>query len=143
MSSFLIGTNVLSEYNQRGGPDAGVKRWLESRDRQSQYVSVISLAEIQKGIELHAEGKRRAKLQYWPGTGPGSVVFWSHNSSGSPRGRTVGLARGGGSTNREISAHGRLFDCGDRACPRSGHSYQNSRDFEGTGVTIINPWGAA
>ena len=29
MSGFLIDTNVLSEYNRPGGPDAGVKRWLE------------------------------------------------------------------------------------------------------------------
>ena len=30
MSGFLIDTNVLSEYNRPGGPDAGVKRWLEN-----------------------------------------------------------------------------------------------------------------
>jgi hypothetical protein len=60
MSGFLIDTNVLSEYNRPGGPDAGVKRWLETTDRRFQYVSV-TLAEIQKGIELLAEGKRRAQ----------------------------------------------------------------------------------
>ena len=59
MSGFLIDTNVLSEYNRPGGPDAGVKRWLETTDRRSQHVSVITLAEIQKGIELLAEGKGR------------------------------------------------------------------------------------
>src|ERR1039457_2781733 len=32
---FLIDTNVLSEYNRLRGPDAGVKRWLETTDRQS------------------------------------------------------------------------------------------------------------
>ena len=45
--------------------NAGVKRWLETTDRQSQYVSVITLAEIQKGIELLAEGKRRTQLEDW------------------------------------------------------------------------------
>jgi predicted nucleic acid-binding protein len=65
MSGFLIDTNVLSEYNRPGGPDAGVKRWLETTDRQSQHLSVITLAEIQKGIELLAEGKRRAQLEQW------------------------------------------------------------------------------
>jgi hypothetical protein len=38
MSGFLIDTNVLSEYNRPGGPDAGVKRWLETTDRESQHV---------------------------------------------------------------------------------------------------------
>jgi toxin FitB len=52
-------------YNRPGGPDAGVKHWIETTDRQSQHVSVITLAEIQKGIELLAEGKRRAQLEQW------------------------------------------------------------------------------
>jgi predicted nucleic acid-binding protein len=65
MSGFLIDTNVLSEYNRPGGPDLGVKRWLETTHRQSQYVSVFTLAEIQMGIELLAEGKRRAQLEQW------------------------------------------------------------------------------
>jgi toxin FitB len=65
MSGFLIDTNVLSEYNRPGGPDPGVKFWLETTDRQLQYVSVITLAEIQKGIELLADGKRRVQLEEW------------------------------------------------------------------------------
>jgi predicted nucleic acid-binding protein len=46
MSGFLIDTNVLSEYNRPGGPDAGVKTWPETTARLLQYVSVITLAEI-------------------------------------------------------------------------------------------------
>ena len=65
MSGFLIDTNVLSEYNRPGSPNVGVKRWLETTDRESQYVSVITLAEIQKGIELLVEGKRRSQLRQW------------------------------------------------------------------------------
>jgi len=65
MTGFLIDTNVLSEYNRPRGPDAGVKQWLESTDRQAQYVSVVTLAEIQKGIEILAPGKRRAQLEEW------------------------------------------------------------------------------
>lgn len=65
MNGFLIDTNVLSEYRRPGGPDAGVKHWLETTDVQSQFVSVITLAEIQKGIELLVEGKRRAQLEDW------------------------------------------------------------------------------
>ncbi len=65
MSGFLLDTNVLSEYNRSSGPDAGVKRWLKTTDRPSQYVSVITLAEIRKGIELLADGKLRAQLEQW------------------------------------------------------------------------------
>ena len=59
MTGFLIDTNVLSEYNRPGKPNAGVRKWLETTDRREQFVSVITLAEIQKGIELLGEGKRR------------------------------------------------------------------------------------
>src|SRR5260370_35485128 len=65
MSGFLIDTNVLSEYNRPGDPNAGVKRWLETTARELQHVSVITLAEIQKGIELLDEGNRRGQLQQW------------------------------------------------------------------------------
>jgi toxin FitB len=68
MTGFLIDTNVLSEYNRPEGPDPGVKRWLERTDRQSHYVSVITLAEIRKGIELLAEGRRRTQLEQWLAT---------------------------------------------------------------------------
>ncbi len=49
-----------------GGPDAGVKRWRETTDRQTQHVSIITLAEIQKGIDLPDQSKRRAQLEQWP-----------------------------------------------------------------------------
>src|SRR5450755_2247674 len=65
MNGLLIDTNVLSEYNRSGHPNAGVKRWLETTPRELQHVSVITLAEIQKGIELLGEGKRRAQLDHW------------------------------------------------------------------------------
>jgi len=73
MSGFLIDTNVLSEYNRPGGPDAGVKRWIETTDRQSQHESVTTLAEIQKGIELLADGKRRVQLGTVAEARPGSL----------------------------------------------------------------------
>ena len=49
MSGLLIDSNVLSEYNRPRGSDAGVKRWLETTDRQSQAVSIITLASMMKG----------------------------------------------------------------------------------------------
>ena len=55
MNGFLIDTNVLSEYSKQGGPDPGVKHWLETTSRQLQYVSVMTLAEIQKQIEFGRE----------------------------------------------------------------------------------------
>jgi hypothetical protein len=62
MSGFLVDTNVLSEYNRPGGPDAGVKRWLETTNRQAQYVSVITLAEIKKALNCSAKARGAPSL---------------------------------------------------------------------------------
>ena len=65
MSGFLLDTNVLSEFNRTGEPDGRVRQWLTATPLDSLYVSVITLAEIQFGIELLVPGKRRAQLERW------------------------------------------------------------------------------
>ena len=105
MSGFLIDTNVLSEYNRPGGPDAGVKRWLETTDRQSQYVSIITLAEIQKGIELLDQGKRRAQLEQWL-TQDLEAWFSGRIPDRSPGCHAMGIACRPGRPSRAAFAHG-------------------------------------
>ena len=143
MSGFLIDTNVLPEYNRSGGPDAGVKHWLENTDRQSQYVSVITIAEIQKGIELLAEGKRRAQLQQWlqqdlEAWFSGRILLVDRQVAS----RWASLVAQGARTGRSLPAVDSLI-----AATALAHDLtlvtRNERDFEGTGVTIINPWQAA
>jgi len=65
MTGFLVDTNVLSEFNRRGGPDPLVKQWLEAADTASLYVSVLTLAEIRFGVELLPASKRRTQLESW------------------------------------------------------------------------------
>lgn len=65
MSGSLLDTNVLSEFNRRGEPDQRVKQWLAATPLESLYVSVITFAEIQLGIELLSPSKRRAQLEQW------------------------------------------------------------------------------
>lgn len=57
MTGYLLDTNVLSEYSRVAGPDRGIRSWVESTSRSVQYVSVITLAEIEKGIELLTPGR--------------------------------------------------------------------------------------
>ena len=40
-------------------------KWLDTTPEASQYVSVLTLAEIEKGILRKEEGKRRRDLQRW------------------------------------------------------------------------------
>jgi toxin FitB len=65
MSEFLLDTNVLSEFNRRGEPDALGKQWLEAADAASLHASVLTLAEIRFGVELLPPSKRRTQLEQW------------------------------------------------------------------------------
>jgi len=65
MSAFLLDTNVLSEFNRRGGPNPFVRQWLEAADSGSLYASVLTLAEVRFGVELLPPGKRRTELEEW------------------------------------------------------------------------------
>jgi toxin FitB len=60
----LLDTNVLSEVRHPRG-SAVVKAWMAALDRDTTFVSVISLAEIAKGIAKLPAGARRAGLADW------------------------------------------------------------------------------
>lgn len=65
MNGFLLDTNVLSEFNWRGGPDQRVKRWLEAADLGSLYASVLTFGEIRFGVGLLPASRRRTELTHW------------------------------------------------------------------------------
>ncbi len=65
MNGFLVDTNVLSEFSRRGVPDQRVKNWLEAAAPGSLFVSILTLAEIRRGIELLPPSKRRDQLEQW------------------------------------------------------------------------------
>ena len=143
MSGFLIDTNVLSEYNRPGGPNAGVKRWLETTDRQSQYVSVITLAEIQKGIELLAAGKRRVQLEQWLKQ---DLEAWFLGRilpvDREVAGRWASLVAQGARAGRPLPTVDSLIAATALAYDLTIVT-RNTRDFEGTGATLVNPWNAS
>jgi predicted nucleic acid-binding protein len=143
MSGFPIDTNALSEYNRPGGPDAGVKRWLEVTDRQSQHVSVITLAEIQQGIELLAEGKRRAQLEEWlkqdlEAWFSGRILPVDRRVAA----RWASLVAQGARTGMPLPTVDSLIAATALAYDLTIVT-RNTRDFEGVGATIVNPWGLA
>lgn len=62
--SYLIDTNVLSELRRRE-PNQGVIEWFEQRPATTLYLSVLTLGEIRKGIELLVNDDRQLKLLDW------------------------------------------------------------------------------
>jgi toxin FitB len=57
----LLDTNVISEW-MKPAPDLRVVAWLDAQPASELFVSAIAKAEIEAGIALLPEGKRRAAL---------------------------------------------------------------------------------
>lgn len=62
--SFLLDTNVISEW-VKPKPHAGVIRWLAEADEDRVFISVISIAELRRGLERMAKGQRRERIAAW------------------------------------------------------------------------------
>ena len=62
--SYLLDTNVLSE-TVRPAPHKAVTAWLDSVPDHSLYLSVLTLGELRKGVELLPRGAKRERLAVW------------------------------------------------------------------------------
>jgi predicted nucleic acid-binding protein len=140
MSGFLVDTNLISEFNRRGEPDQQVERWLTATPLESLYVSVITLAEIQFGIELLPPSKRRVQLEQWieqdfndwfrgrilpvdvPIVNRWAVIMADRQGKGRPLANFDGL----------LAATALQHDL--------TLVTRNVKDFMESGVTILNPW---
>lgn len=138
MNGFLLDTNVLSEFS-RGEPDERVKRWLKLATEESLFASVLTVAEIRRGIELLPPGKRRAELEKW---------FEDLLVSFAMRLLPVTNAIGGRWAVLSAQAQRRgitlaNFD-GLIAATALQHDLalvtRNVKDFANLGIAIVNPW---
>lgn len=62
--NFLLDTNVVSEW-ARPRPEPRVVAWLADVDEDRVFLSVITLAELQHGIESLPVGAKRDRLHAW------------------------------------------------------------------------------
>ena len=63
-SGIELDTNVISELI-RSEPDRKVVRWIEEIEETILFLSVLTLGEIQSGIERLGPGRRRGRLESW------------------------------------------------------------------------------
>ncbi len=134
--SYLIDTNVLSELRRRD-PDVNVVRWLADRPASALYLSVLTLGELRKGIEVLDEGERKRRLIDWmevelPAYFSGRVL--SVNAAVSDRwGRLMAQAK------RPLPAIDSLL-----AATALVHGLtlvtRNVKDFDHPGLTVLDPW---
>ncbi len=64
---FLLNTNILSELRKGVRCDPNVSHWAAKESTQAHYISVLSLGEIRKGIELlrKKSPEKCAPLEKW------------------------------------------------------------------------------
>ena len=59
--SYLLDSNIVSELRKRERADAGVRRWFAGVDDAELFLSVLTLGELRRGIELiHRRDRARA-----------------------------------------------------------------------------------
>ncbi len=62
--SYLLDTNIISETIRRK-PNKAAIAWLDQLPAEALFVSVLTLGEIRKGIEVLADKRRQEKLRFW------------------------------------------------------------------------------
>jgi len=139
--NFLLDTNVLSEV-RRPEPDHRVLRWLHEVDEDRTFISVISLAEIRKGVRLLPEGRRRDALAAWlsqdlPDRFSGRILVVDTPVS-LQWGDLVADCRRKGTALSILDA----FLAATAIVHDLRLVTRNLRDFASLGIETLNPWNA-
>jgi toxin FitB len=137
--SYVLDTNVVSEW-VKVEPARPVVEWMADLDEAEVFLSVISLAELRRGVELLDAGRRRQRLERWLTEDlvdrfHGRVLpidmlvadAWGRITARATRaGRPVGSMDAYVAATAE--AHGLTL------------ATRNVRDFDSLGVPLFNPW---
>ncbi|MCB1393584.1 type II toxin-antitoxin system VapC family toxin [Nitrobacter sp.] len=137
--SYLLDTNVVSELRKIGDgkADAKVAAWVDAEDAESFFISAITILELERGVLAvqRRDAAQGARLRTW---------LDNH-------------------VRPEFA--GRILPVDDQIATRCAHLHipdrrnevdaliaatalvhgltvatRNVRDFEGTGVVVVNPW---
>jgi predicted nucleic acid-binding protein len=137
--SFLLDTNVISEW-VKPAPDSHVTRWLDEVDEDQVFLSVASLAEIRRGIEMMDSGRRRDRLTAWlagelPSRFEGRILDIDRRIAEAwgvvmARGQKAGLNPG------SLDA----FFAATAEVHRLTMVTRNVQHFEKLDIPLLNPW---
>ena len=139
MNGFLLDTNVVSELI-KPRPDRRVATWVEKTSEALLFLSVLTIGEIRKGIALHSDPRRRAKLESWLVSDLQSRFAGRLLAIDAPIAELWGrlTARGEGTGRRIPTIDGLI------AATAQYHDLtivtRNPADLAATGVSLFNPW---
>lgn len=142
MTGFLLDTNIPSEL-VRPLPEPRVTAWVAAQELDTLFISVVSFGEFRKGITVRPPGKRRVELEVWLATDLAKLF------SGRILPITQSIAERWGVLDGQRQLIGRPLNVPDGQIAATALEHgltlvtRNAKDFEGLGLTIINPWEAA
>ena len=135
---YVLDTNVISDASREGHAPR-VLAWIARHDAEAQYMSVMSLGEISRGIEKLPHASRRRDLERWLDglqeqffgrildIDAESAILWGtmrhRYASGGETPPFVDLMIGATALRHGFTVVSR-----------------NVKDFERFGVPVINPW---
>jgi predicted nucleic acid-binding protein len=137
--NYLLDTCVLSEFTRRQ-PNQSVIDWLDSIEEEKLFISVITVGEIQRGIERLPDSHRKTELLVWMNNGllqrfaarmvvidTPTMFMWGSltarmEAAGQPMAVMDSLIAASAMQNNLILAT------------------RNVADFLLSGVQVINPW---
>lgn len=136
----LLDTCVLSEL-RHPRCNSGVRLAVAALDTNDLFVSVLSVGELAKGIALLTKSRKKSALQSWLQT------LELHYAD---RLLPVDLETGRiwGEITAAAQRAGRSMPAGDGLIAATARRHglhvmtRNTRDFEASGVLLVNPWEA-
>ena len=138
----VIDTNVASEL-MRPDPTPTVAAWIADRDLEELYLTAVSEAELLYGVAIMPTGRRRnaleAAMSRWLALGFADRILPFDSSAARAYAVIASHRRHAGRPIGEA-------DCQIAAISRSHGAVvvtRNVRDFEDTGVDVVDPWTAA
>lgn len=136
---YLLDTCVLSEF-VKPGPEKRVVAWLDSVDIDRQYISALTLGEIQHGVSRLPASNRRARLDEWLH----GFIAEQFAAQVLPLDASICLAWG--QLVARLEAQGKTMAIVDSliAATASFHRMtlvtRNVSDFRHVDIGLLNPW---
>ncbi|MGO9271801.1 MAG: type II toxin-antitoxin system VapC family toxin [Terriglobia bacterium] len=139
MKGYLVDTNVPSDLT-RETPDARVTAFLRNAGKESLFLSVMTLGEICKGIDMLPVSRKRKELQVWLEV---DVRSWY---AGRILPVTESIAERWGHLAATAKHRGNAVAVVDAVIAATALEHgltlvtRNVKDFAGLGVVLLNPW---
>ncbi len=134
MTQWLCDTNIISE-EMKPKPDRAVNQWLQNRELI--YVSAITVDEIHYSLRLRHMKKR---IQWFEILLKERCVVLNV---------TTEIAKHAGNIRTALGRNGRTRSQADMLIAATARAHgltlatRNTRDFEGTGIALLNPFEAS